>query len=251
PWRIASAAGRGATHCARPASTSGHSTSTGSAACPIPARKWPRQPPPANRSAGPRMPAASWRQPCGSSAPGTTTSRSALSRIPGAPWWRPNLPAGAPTWPGAWCGSALLRAGRQNPGPCRFRDGGSFPSSEPPVLSRTDFQEWGERYLDCDPDSRTRSPAAVKVPSGAFQDIFDAWAGRFPCDLAAIRSPVAIIRGAWDGMCGDDDAAWLRQSLTASAEVRDIVIPRATHLMHLESGRCTLYRETEAFLAAQ
>jgi pimeloyl-ACP methyl ester carboxylesterase len=126
----------------------------------------------------------------------------------------------------------------------------TVPRGEPPVLSRTDFAEWGERYLDCDPDSRTRSPAAVKVPSGAFQDIFDAWAGRFPYDPAAIRSPVAIIRGAWDGMCGDADAAWLRQSLTGPAEVRDIVIPRATHLMHLESGRHALYRETEAFLAA-
>ena len=48
---------------------------------------------------------------------------------------------------------------------------------EAPVLFRRHFEEWGERYLDVDPDSRKREPAAVKVPSGAFQDIYDAWAG--------------------------------------------------------------------------
>src|SRR5690242_4015786 len=34
------------------------------------------------------------------------------------------------------------------------------PAGEAPVLSRRHFDEWGERYLDIDPDSRTRSPAA-------------------------------------------------------------------------------------------
>jgi pimeloyl-ACP methyl ester carboxylesterase len=48
------------------------------------------------------------------------------------------------------------------------------PAGESPVLSKRHFDEWGERYLDVDPDSRVRSPAAVKVPGGAFQDIFDA-----------------------------------------------------------------------------
>ena len=42
------------------------------------------------------------------------------------------------------------------------------PAGEPPVLSRRLFDEWGQAYLDGDPDSRSRSPHAVKVPSGAF-----------------------------------------------------------------------------------
>jgi pimeloyl-ACP methyl ester carboxylesterase len=45
------------------------------------------------------------------------------------------------------------------------------PAGEEPVLSRRHFDEWGQLYLDTDPQSRTRSPAAVKTPSGAFQDI--------------------------------------------------------------------------------
>jgi pimeloyl-ACP methyl ester carboxylesterase len=122
------------------------------------------------------------------------------------------------------------------------------PAGESPVLSRRHFEEWGERYLDTDPAGRTRLPAAVKTPSGAFQDIFDAWAGEFPYDPSRIRAPVAIIRGEWDGMCADADARWLFDALGRSPDRRDIKIGRATHLMHLEENRFALYRETECFL---
>lgn len=125
------------------------------------------------------------------------------------------------------------------------------PPGEPPVLSRRHFDEWGERYLDVDPESRTRNPASVKVPSGAFQDIFDAWAGDLAYDPGLVRAPVAIIRGEWDGMCTDEDANWLCRALTSSPVRRDIKIGRATHLMHLEANRHALYRAAEAFLAGQ
>ena len=116
------------------------------------------------------------------------------------------------------------------------------------MLSAAPFRsERGEGYLDTDPDSRTRSPAAVKNPSGAFQDIFDAWAGELAYDPARLRAPVAIIRGEWDMMCPDADASWLFDTLPGSAK-RDIKIARATHLMHLEENRFALYRETECFL---
>ena len=123
------------------------------------------------------------------------------------------------------------------------------PKGEAPVLLKRHFDDWGERYLDSDAESRSRAPAAVKVPSGAFQDIFDAWAGEFPYDPLAIRAPVAIIRGEWDGMCTDADARWLFDRLRSSPNRRDVKIARATHLMHLESARYALYREAEAFLA--
>jgi pimeloyl-ACP methyl ester carboxylesterase len=123
------------------------------------------------------------------------------------------------------------------------------PAGELPVLSRDHFATWAEAYLDCDPASRTRSPPAVKVPSGAFQDIFDAWAGELAFDPGLVRAHVAIIRGEWDGMCTDADAHWLFEGLSAAASRRDIKIGRATHLMLLESGRFALYRETGAFLS--
>jgi pimeloyl-ACP methyl ester carboxylesterase len=122
------------------------------------------------------------------------------------------------------------------------------PAGEVPVLSRRHFGEWGEAYLDSDPLSRDRHPPAVKTPSGAFQDIFDAWAGTLSYDPGSIRAPVAIIRGEWDSMCTGADAASLLESIP---DARDVKIPRATHLMHLEENRYALYRETTAFLNAK
>jgi pimeloyl-ACP methyl ester carboxylesterase len=122
------------------------------------------------------------------------------------------------------------------------------PTGETPVLSRRLFDVWGEAYLDCEPASRERTPPAVKIPGGAFQDIYDAWAGEFPYDPAQIKAPVAIIRGEWDAMCADADARWLFDGFRNAPIRRDVKISRATHLMHLESGRFALYRETEAFL---
>ncbi|MGH7156214.1 MAG: alpha/beta hydrolase, partial [Acetobacteraceae bacterium] len=50
------------------------------------------------------------------------------------------------------------------------------PVGQAPVLERRHFNKWGPAYLDSDPDSRTRSPASVKTPSGPWQDIADAGA---------------------------------------------------------------------------
>lgn len=127
---------------------------------------------------------------------------------------------------------------------------GDVPAGEASVLSKQHFEEWGERYLDTEPGSRTRSPAAVKVPGGAFQDIYDAFAGELAYDPALVRAPVAIIRGEWDSLCTDTDARWLFDALRNSPLRRDVKIARATHLMHLEENRLALYRETECFLAA-
>jgi hypothetical protein len=52
-------------------------------------------------------------------------------------------------------------------------------------------------------------------------------------------------------MCTDRDACWLFDALNASPMRRDVKIGRATHLMHLETNRYALYRETEAFLLAR
>jgi pimeloyl-ACP methyl ester carboxylesterase len=123
------------------------------------------------------------------------------------------------------------------------------PAGEAPVLARRHFDDWGECYLDSDAESRSRSPAAVKVPSAAFQDIFDAWAGEFAYDPGRVRAPIAIVRGEWDSLCTDADGRWLFDAFKNAPLRRDIKIARATHLMHLEENRFALYRETETFLA--
>jgi pimeloyl-ACP methyl ester carboxylesterase len=124
------------------------------------------------------------------------------------------------------------------------------PAGEPPVLSPIHFGEWSERYLDSDPDNRSRDPAGVKTPLGPFSEIIKAWHGQLAYDPALVRSPVAIIRGEWDGLIGDDDARWLFDAFTQSAVKRDIKIGRGTHLMHLETMRFALWQESINFLLA-
>jgi pimeloyl-ACP methyl ester carboxylesterase len=125
------------------------------------------------------------------------------------------------------------------------------PPGEPPVLSRRHFDEWAERYLDSDNDSRTRNPIGVKVPSGPFNDILRAWHGELSYDPALVQSPVALIRGEWDGIVPDEDARWLFDAFKASPIKRDIKIGRGTHLMHLEVMRAALYCEANAFLLGE
>jgi pimeloyl-ACP methyl ester carboxylesterase len=122
------------------------------------------------------------------------------------------------------------------------------PCGEPGVLAKRHFDEWGSLYLDTDPDSRTRSPASVKTPSGPWQDIATAGAGDLAYDPGLIRSPLVIIRGEWDSLATDADARWLFDALKASPVKRDVKIGRATHLMHLEENRYALYREAQTFL---
>src|SRR5262245_51660132 len=90
------------------------------------------------------------------------------------------------------------------------------PGDQPPVLGRRHFAEWSEHYLDSDPRSRTRMPPAVQTPSGPWFDIGRAWAGDLAYDPGQVRAPIAIIRGEWDSMCTDADAAWLFNAFTAS-----------------------------------
>jgi pimeloyl-ACP methyl ester carboxylesterase len=122
------------------------------------------------------------------------------------------------------------------------------PVHEPQVLSPIHFDEWGQRYLDSDSESRTRDPAGVKMPAGPFSEIVKAWHGQSAYDPARVAAPVAIIRGEWDSLMRDDDARWLLDAFTGSPGKRDIKIGRGTHLMHLEAMRLALWQESIGFL---
>ncbi|WP_204314709.1 hypothetical protein, partial [Stenotrophomonas maltophilia] len=63
-----------------------------------------------------------------------------------------------------------------------------------------------------------------------------------------IRAPTAILRGEWDSLTTDADAAWLLAALTGAPEKRDVKVAKGTHLMHLEESRGDLYRAAIAFL---
>lgn len=122
------------------------------------------------------------------------------------------------------------------------------PDGAGSVLSRTHFSDWATHYLDSDARSRTLDPTGVKVPNGPVNDISCAWHGLLGYDPALVQAPVALVRGEWDGVVPDRDARWLFDALTASSIKRDVKISRATHLMHLETMRFSLYRESINFL---
>jgi pimeloyl-ACP methyl ester carboxylesterase len=124
------------------------------------------------------------------------------------------------------------------------------PAGEPAVLVEADFPAWADLYLKSDPTSASRTPPSVKTPNGPLADIMSAWSGAMPYDPARIIAPVAVIRGEWDSLCDDADAAWLAKALTGAASATDIKLPKGTHLMHLETGRTAFYAAVAAFLKA-
>jgi pimeloyl-ACP methyl ester carboxylesterase len=74
------------------------------------------------------------------------------------------------------------------------------PRGEPPVLAHGDFTAWSEAYLDSDPTACSRSPPAVKTPTGPLVEILRAWHGELAWEPQEVQAPVAIIRGvgtAW------------------------------------------------------
>lgn len=122
------------------------------------------------------------------------------------------------------------------------------PPGHPGVLLEAEFPAWAKTYLESDPTSGARTPLSVKIPNGPAADIMAARAGSLTYDPGRITAPLAIVRGAWDSVSNDADAAWLLSALRGSPETTDIVIPEATHLMHLEINRKRLYRATSDFL---
>jgi pimeloyl-ACP methyl ester carboxylesterase len=113
------------------------------------------------------------------------------------------------------------------------------PKAHPPVLAA--FDRWAAAYLASDPDAAGRTPPAVRIPNGPRADNGDAWAGRLAWDPAELTRPLAIVRGAWDSLCTNCDAAMLLAAATSAPERHDAKLPAGTHLMHLETGRRVLY----------
>lgn len=121
------------------------------------------------------------------------------------------------------------------------------PADHPPVLIEPELAGWGPAYLATDPEGEGRTPPAVQIPNGPQADIIAALSGQRLYDSARVVAPTRIVRGAWDNLCTDADAMWLMSALGAS-EKSDVVISKATHLMHLEHGREGLFTATVDWL---
>jgi pimeloyl-ACP methyl ester carboxylesterase len=123
------------------------------------------------------------------------------------------------------------------------------PEGHAPVL--VSFDRWAPAYLASDPDSAIRTPPAVRIPNGPSADNADAWAGRLAWNPAELTRPLAIVRGAWDSLCSDGDAAWLLATATSAPERLDAKLDAGTHLMHLETGRRVLYETVGRILKGE
>jgi alpha-beta hydrolase superfamily lysophospholipase len=87
----------------------------------------------------------------------------------------------------------------------------------------------------------------VLTPSGPKMDIAAAWSGQWLYDARAIKCPSLVVRGEWDSVSNDEDAATLIDALGSPVK-EDVRIPSATHLMHLETARVQLYDRVNEFL---
>jgi pimeloyl-ACP methyl ester carboxylesterase len=122
------------------------------------------------------------------------------------------------------------------------------PRGQAQVLDERHFDAWARAYLDSDPTHALRCPPSVLTPNGPAADVLALWNGRPLFDPRALTQPMLLVRGAWDPVCDDADAArWLAG--VGAAHKQDVVIPAGTHLLHLESGRHALHAAVNRFLA--
>ena len=124
------------------------------------------------------------------------------------------------------------------------------PTGQAPVLEEPHLARWGPAWLATDPEAATRTPPAVKIPGGPIADIVATWSGRALYDPGRLPLRTLVVRGAWDSLCTDADAARFASAF-GGRRMSDVVAPRATHLMHLEEGRFALYAAANAFLKGQ
>jgi alpha-beta hydrolase superfamily lysophospholipase len=121
------------------------------------------------------------------------------------------------------------------------------PKGEGQVLSEAHFQQWSEAFLASDPAAASRLPPAVRTPFGPQIDWRALQSGEALYDPSKVATPTLLVRGEWDSVCDEAGARALLASI-AAADKTCVSVPRATHLMHLESGRELLYNAVNAFL---
>ena len=118
---------------------------------------------------------------------------------------------------------------------------GLRPPQEPVLLHADIFTRWGAQWLASD----ARLDGAVRFPAGPSADLADLQQGRGYYDPARLEMPVLLVRGEWDAWPSDADYRALQAKIK---DARHAIVPRGTHVMHLESARFKLYQEVQDFL---
>jgi len=127
---------------------------------------------------------------------------------------------------------------------------GLAPQNDRPQLAPEVFSRWGAEWLASDQAGVNGGKTRVRFPSGPSQDIAELSQGRSYYDPAAIRAPVLLIRGEWDTWPNHDDYSALLGKLRNAAAKKYHVVPKGTHVAHLEHARHQLYAEVLRFVTS-
>jgi len=125
---------------------------------------------------------------------------------------------------------------------------GLTPAPNRPQLHADVFRNWGADWLRSDRAGVHGGMATVRFRSGPSQDVDALRHGQAYYDPSQIRSPTLLIRGEWDVYPNDRDFTGLYQRLRNAPYKQYVVIPKGSHVMHLEAARLALYAEVLRFL---
>ncbi|QIB65136.1 alpha/beta fold hydrolase [Kineobactrum salinum] len=113
---------------------------------------------------------------------------------------------------------------------------------------------YAEAALASDDTAGTREPPSFRAPSGALEDSFYMATGRQLWDASLVDSRVLIIGTERDFWSRSADRETLAQHLVHAKEIRSVLIPEATHYVHLdrpERGRDRFIGEVTEFIGSE
>ena len=125
-------------------------------------------------------------------------------------------------------------------------------------VRRRDFFVDSDRYppdvdaaIASDPISRSQSPPSFRSPCGAMEDSFYLAIGRQLWDASLVTAPTLVVASERDFWSRSEDREHLVADLVHSPKVRVVVIPGASHFVHLDRsdrGRTELLDTIESFM---
>jgi pimeloyl-ACP methyl ester carboxylesterase len=108
-----------------------------------------------------------------------------------------------------------------------------------------------KQALASDKTSKMRTPPSFRSPCGALEDSFYMATGRQLWDASLVTAPTLVVASERDFWSRPEDRELLAERLVHSARVKVVIIPGATHFVHLdrpEHGRTQLLSEILGFL---
>lgn len=109
-------------------------------------------------------------------------------------------------------------------------------------------QRWASAFAASVPPMQGDPAGALRIPYGPLADIDAVATGTYPYDASAVVAPVFVVYGSDDDVVDDAGAAPFLARFTHSPLRWRLRIDNATHVMHLERNRHSLYASVDAFI---